>query len=358
MLALWPCMPLKQELVEQGGENWTEPEFYLSNGRYKMESWEHDQGMVLVRNDQYQGEQPGITRIEYTIFQDPMEQALNAFQTGDVDLAPVSVANADFVSGDSELSQLRIQTPVSGNWQLRLDMSNAASVIADVNVRKALYLGVDRDLLTQNVLKGFNTTAYVLMPPDIPGNDPNARLQGTIDDAKQFLADAGYPNGEGFPGFQLGHSATQENAQLVCEALLQMWKENLGIDATTFPVPTDWRQRIRTEAYDMYLGQWVTDFPDAYEWHNVVFEGDAWQSKWNDPTYLDMIERANVEPDPATRISLYAEAERYLIQEVMATIPLFFSGRVSVIQPWVKNLKISPYDGPVLNIDGVVIEDH
>ena len=186
-------------------------------------------------------------------------------------------------------------------------MSNTESAIADVNVRKALYLAIDRDVLTSVVLKGFTTPVYVLTSPDIPSYDENARLAGTIDDAKQYLADAGFPNGEGFPGIQLGYAAAQENAQLVSEALVQMWKDGLGItNASVFPVPTDWRTRIKTESYDMYLGQWITDFPDPYEWHNVIFDGDAWQTKWKDQTYLDMIRAANVEVDPenATRCIL------------------------------------------------------
>src|SRR5687767_13769728 len=138
-----------------------------------------------------------------------------------------------------------------------------------------------------------------------------------------------------------------------------MWNDNLGIDtATAFTVPTDWRQRIRTEAYDMYLGQWLTDFPDPYQWHNAIFESDSWQSKWTDQTYLDMIEAANVEVDPDRRNQLFAEAEAYRIRDQMATIPLFTVGRLWVIQPWVEGLTISPLDGPILGIDNVIIAEH
>jgi oligopeptide transport system substrate-binding protein len=356
LLSLWTAMPINKKSIDAGGAAWTEPATIISNGRYTMESWEHDQSMTLVRNENFHGAKPKITRIEYTIFEDPPNQGLTAFQTEEVDLAQVTVANADFVASDPDLSALQYKQPVSGTWELRLDMSNAESVISDVNVRKALYLGVDRDVLTSVVLKGFSAPTYVLLPPDIPSYSESARLQGTIDDAKQFLADAGYPNGEGFPGFQLGYVAAQENAQIVCEALLQMWSDNLGITtAKVFPVPTDWRTRIRTESYDMYFGQWVSDFPDPYEWHNVVFDGDAWQSKWHDQTYLDMISAANVEIDPDKRNAMFSEAETYLIQDQMATIPLFSSGRIWVVQPWVQNLKLSPYDGPLLNINDITI---
>lgn len=359
ILSIWIAMPLKQAVVEAGGTTWMEPATIVSNGRFKLESWDHSQSAALVQNETFHGDKPKLTRIEYTMFQDPPSEGLTAFQTGDVDLTQVTVANADFVASDPELSKLQLHQAVSGTWQLRLDMSNADSVIHDVNVRKALYLGIDRDVLTHNVLKDFATPVYILTSPDVPSYDENARLQGTVEDAKQYLATAGFPNGEGFPGFQLGYVAAQENAQLVCEALLQMWKDNLGITtAQVFPVPTDWRTRIKTEAYDMYIGQWITDFPDPYEWHNVIFESDAWQTKWGDQTYIDMIKAANVEPDPAKRNQMFAAAEKYRIQDQMASIPLFTVGRMWVVQPWVQNLKISPLDGPLFNFTAVSIADH
>jgi len=359
ILSLWITMPIAKKSIDAGGKNWVEPQYLISNGAFKMESWAHDQSMALVKNAAFKGAASGLTRIEYTIFQDPNTQGLTAFQTGNVDLAPVSVANADFVNGDPVLSQLKYQAPVSGTWQLRLDMSNKASAIANVGVRKALYLAVDRNVLTQKVLKGFPQPAYVLTSPDIASYDPTARLDGTVDDAKKYLSDAGFPAGKGFPGFQLGYNAQQENAQLVAEALVQMWNDNLGItNATAFAVPTDWRTRIKTESYDMYLGQWITDFPDPYEWHNVIFDGDAWQTKWNDQTYLGMIRAANVETDTEKRNLAFAAAEKYRIQDQMATIPLFTVGRLWVIQPWVHNLSISPLDGPILGINTIEIAAH
>ncbi len=358
ILSLWITMPIPKAAVDAGGATWAEPPTIVSNGWFTMESWEHDQSMTLVRNENFHGTKPLLTGIEYTIFQDPPTQGLTAFETEDVDLAQVTVANADFVNSDPTLSELVYHQAVSGTWQLRLDMSNTESAIADVNVRKALYLAIDRDVLTSVVLKGFTTPVYVLTSPDIPSYDENARLAGTIDDAKKFLADAGFPNGEGFPGIQLGYAAAQENAQLVSEALVQMWKDGLGItNASVFPVPTDWRTRIKTESYDMYLGQWITDFPDPYEWHNVIFDGDAWQTKWKDQTYLDMIRAANVEVDPEKRNEMYSAAETYRIQDQMATIPLFTVGRLWVIQPWVQNLKISPLDGPILNTPDISIAE-
>jgi oligopeptide transport system substrate-binding protein len=121
-----------------------------------------------------------------------------------------------------------------------------------------------------------------------------------------------------------------------------MWKDVLNINVDLLPVPTDWRTRIRTEPYDMYYGGWGSDYLDPNDWHNVIFEGDYWQSHYADPTYLDMIKKANVEPDPAVRNQKFGAAEAYLIKDQMATIPLFFGGTTWVQKPWVRNLRIAP----------------
>jgi len=323
-----------------------------------MESWTPDQSMVLTRNESYYGDKPAVTKIEYTLFQNENEQALAVFQTGDLDSAPVSAANLDFVKSDPDLSKLLKIFPQSGTWELRLDMSNTDSVISNVDVRKALYLAIDRDVLCNNVLKGVPTPAYILTAPDIPSYDPAGRLEGTVADAKTYLANAGYADGANFPGFKLGFVPSQPDAQLACEAIVQMWKDNLNIDVEAFAVPTDWRTRIKTEKFDMYYGGWSTDYPDPHEWHDVVFAGDGWQSHWTDQKYLDMIKAASVEPDDTKRFAMYAEAEKYMIQDQMATIPLGTQRRPWVVQPWVQGLDVSPLDGPLININAVSITAH
>lgn len=358
ILTLWTCFPINNKSIDAGGANWMQPQTLITNGRYTMESWTPDQSMVLAVNPNFHGDKPGITKIEYTLFQNENEQALSVFQTGDLDTAPVSAANLDFVKGDPTLSQLLHFFPISGTWQLRLDMSNTDSVLSKVDVRKALYLAIDRDVLANNVLKGVPAPTYILTSPDIPSYDESGRLQGTVADAKTYLANAGYPDGKDFPGFKLGFVPSQPDAQLACEAIVQMWKDNLGITAEAFAVPTDWRQRIRTEKFDMYYGGWTTDYPDPHEWHNVIFAGDAWQSHWSDKKYLDMVAAAAAEPDNTKRLQMYADAEKYMIQDQMATIPLMTQRRVWVVQSWVQNLDVGPLDGPLLNINAVSIAAH
>lgn len=113
---------------------------------------------------------------------------------------------------DSRLSAEVVHWPESRNWQLRIDHRNPNTVLKNVNVRKALYLAIDRDLLAKQLLKGQGVPALNFVPPDIPGNNPGAALPGGPAEAKQYLQDAGYPGGNGSPGFKLGYVPTQADA--------------------------------------------------------------------------------------------------------------------------------------------------
>jgi oligopeptide transport system substrate-binding protein len=280
---------------------------------------------------------PTIERIEYTLFENDETQGVAAYEADELDIALVSAADMERVSNDPELSQQLHVWSRSANWQLRLDMSNAASPLADRNVRQALYLAIDREVLTKNVLKGTMEPAWTFVPPGTVGYFPDARLQGTVDDAKQLMADAGYPDGAGFPGFKLTYVPTQGDATLMSQAIVGMWKENLGIDVELVPAPEDFRTLIRTEPYDMYIGRWYADYEDPQDWHNLALVEDSFSTHYTDPEWTEAVEAAKVELDFDKRKQMYEEAEVALIADA-PIIPLTYPSQIWLIKPNVKGL--------------------
>jgi oligopeptide transport system substrate-binding protein len=337
LTALWVTFPLKRELVEAKGTEWWHPENAITNGPFRPESWEIDQKWTLVRNENYWDTPPTIERVEYTLFENDETQALAAFEADELDIALVSAADMERASADATLSQQLHVWSRSANWQLRLDMSNAASPLADLKVRQALYLAIDREGLAQNVLKGTMEPAWTFLPAGTMGYNPDARLQGTVDDAKQLMADAGYPDGAGFPGFKLVYVATQGDATLMSQAIAGMWKETLGIDVELVPAPNDWRTLIRTEPYDMYIGRWYADYEDPQDWHNLALVEDSFSTHYTNPEWTEQVEAAKVELDTEKRRQMYEEAEVALIADA-PIIPLTYPSQIWVIKPHVQGL--------------------
>lgn len=337
LTALWVTFPLKRDLLERVGDKWWLPENSITNGPFRVESWETDQKWTVVRNENYWDQLPTIERVEYTLFENAETQALVAYEADELDIALVSAADMARVSNDAVLQkELNIWTR-SANWQLRLDMSNAASPLSDQRVRQALYLAIDRERLGDNVLQGTMKPAWTFVPPGTIGYNPEARLEGTVEDAQRLLSEAGYPNGEGFPGFKLVYVATQGDAVLMVEAIAGMWQEALGIEVELVPAPNNWREVIKTEPYDMYIGRWYADYEDPQDWHNLMLVQDSVSTHYNNQEWIDFVEAAKVELDGEKRRQMYEEAEARLIPDA-PVIPILFPSQIWVIKPRVQGL--------------------
>src|SRR5215208_2471354 len=197
LAATWTYYPVPRHVVEAEGDAWVEAGKMVSNGPYILTAWEHDQSMTLERNEKYYGEQPTITQADYTLFTDPVAQALVAFENNELDQAQVAGADLDRAKNDPNLGPLVQFFPRSGTAFLICDTTNPPT--DDVRVRQALALAIQRDALANGVLKGEFSPAQTILPPDIPGYNADAALGEDVEKAKQLLADAGYPDGQGFP---------------------------------------------------------------------------------------------------------------------------------------------------------------
>lgn len=337
LTALWVTFPLKQEVVEQYGDEWWHPENALTNGPFRPEEWQIDQKWTLVRNENYWGDMPTIERVEYTLFENPETQSLTAYEADELDIAMVSAADMERVQNDPVLSKELHVWPRSANWQLRLDMSNEDSPLSDQRVRQALYLAIDRERLANNVLKGTMGPAWTFIPPGTVGHNPDARLEGGVEEAKQRMADAGYPDGQDFPGFKLVFVSSQGDASLMVQALAGMWKDALGIDIELVPAPNNWRELIKTEPYDMYIGRWYADYEDPQDWHNLMLVQDHVSTHYNNQEWIAEVEAAKVELDPDKRREMYEQAEVDLMRD-LPIIPLTFPSQIWVIKPNVEGL--------------------
>src|SRR5262249_15130988 len=83
--ATWTLFPLKRETLEKYGDRWTEPDNIVTNGPFMMQSWKHDQEMVLVPNPHYWGARPALQRVVLKLVSDPATQGLVPYENGELD---------------------------------------------------------------------------------------------------------------------------------------------------------------------------------------------------------------------------------------------------------------------------------
>lgn len=343
--ATWSFMPVPKWAVDKFGAKWVEPGNVVSNGPFKLESWQHDQQQVLVRNDGYYGAKPALDKIVFTITADPTKTSIPAFENNEIDVtAQVTSADIDRLRGNSTESKELTKFPASSTTIIFFDTSNTNSPVSKPEVRKALYLAVDQNQIANDVFKGLYLPAPTVEPQGIAGYNPAAAPTGGVDEAKKLMTTAGYPGGKGFPQINLIWGQTSDY-DLVAQVLQQMWQENLGISVSL--------QRQETKAfrsffgslsgksvhYDMYIWGWGSDYEDPYNWFNLLWQSDQdfFRTRWKNDQYDTLVKSAAHEQDKSKRQQMYEQAEVLLMNE-MPVLPLYHGANTFLVKPYVQNL--------------------
>jgi oligopeptide transport system substrate-binding protein len=341
LAATWTCYPTPQHIIEKFGPKWLEAGNLVGNGPYILKEWKHDQLQVFEPNPNYWGPKPTITHAEFTIYDDPLTKSLPAYENNELDTAQVSPGDYDRVRGDAKLSKELKGYPLSQTNMLQCDATNKPT--SDVRVRNALSLAFDRVALTDIVLKKYYLPAATILPPDIAGYNPGAALTGGIDKAKQLMADAGFPNGQGWPSDFTVVYTTNSVTKTILEYIQNEWKKNLGItvqlDAMASKAYTAWRSARATQPFNAYFGAWGSDYGDPNNWHNFLFSSqtDFYHTHWKNDQFESMIAKATGTTDQAARTKMYQEAEVILVQQG-ASIPINFNQAFFVIKPNVQGV--------------------
>ncbi|MDZ4763145.1 MAG: peptide ABC transporter substrate-binding protein [Chloroflexota bacterium] len=337
-------LPVRVDLIEQYGDQWMEAGNHVGNGPYMLTQWDHDQLMVFEKNPNYNGiwkDNRFVDRIEFVIMADAWNQAVPAFEAGEVDVAIAPAGELARLLDDPEYADMINPVPIAGTIILVMDTTNTPT--DDVRVRQALSLSIDRETLSTNVLRGAYAPAISLSPPQIASHNPAEAFgyQYNPELAQQLLAEAGYPGGEGFPEFEVTYWSV-DRAQLEMQALQAMWSSTLGIDVNLNPLEPsamrDWRISRNENAFNMYYGLNWAGIQDPNQFHNALFDPDnsLKRSRFADAAYIDLIRTAQVETDPAARIEMYQQAEA-IINEQVPIISVDYESQTWLIRPYVQN---------------------
>lgn len=234
MLATTVYCPVKKDVVE-ADPNWEwNDAIYVCNGPFRMREMRRDEKFIFEKNPYYyNADEVKIDVLEY-IFLNASENVLVSFDNGDLDVA--TSVNADAMAKYKDTDKLMQTDRIGFRWyEFRTDRAP----FDDARVRKALSMAIDRKVITDAVMQTYETPLLGYIPhafTDIVDPTKSWRevhgdaFAEDVEAAKALLAEAGYPDGEGFPSFRLVQESSATLTK-VAEALAQMWKMNLGIDA-------------------------------------------------------------------------------------------------------------------------------
>ncbi|MBR2740602.1 MAG: hypothetical protein IKD87_08025 [Oscillospiraceae bacterium] len=270
---------------------------------------------------------------------------LTMFETGNLDMTYMSFTAADTI-------RLKDQLLYWPSLSTRYIMcNNENGVMADPNVRKALAYALDVQKLCDTVVpSAVPCTGFI--PNDMAAVDDTTKVfrkealfdvDGDVELAKKYLADAGFPNGEGFPTDVSIVYTTSESNKAIAEALVEMWRVNLGITIKAENLEgTVRRDRKNSGDYYMSLDGWTTDYLDPYSFMEIETTGNIYnQGRVSNAEYDRLVAIAANSNDQAERQQAMEAAEKVLITDIMGLIPLYNSTKAYVANPKLKDVVMS-----------------
>ncbi|MFN8558841.1 MAG: peptide ABC transporter substrate-binding protein [Dehalococcoidia bacterium] len=323
VLGLWIAYPVKQSIVEQGGDAIENTKWAatvgraVGNGPFVLKEAKEKDRYIFEANPNYTLDpKPKLSRLEFRIVEDE-ETGFNAFQTNEVDYAAVPTSKISLVDGDAQLKKLNLRaTDPTVFW---LQMQNQVKPLDNPKVRLALAKAINRDDFVKVVLGGVGEPTTLLMHTSTPGQKPTDGDALKFDPAraKQLLTEAGYPNGQGFP--QLTYLSNQSTInKAAAEFIQKQFKDNLNIDIKLEIVDSQTRSsRYSNSQFELTLGGWHEDYHDPENWLPVLFRtgGTNNQLKYSNKQFDDLIDQAKFEPNTEKRYALYQQASKIALDD-------------------------------------------
>jgi len=320
MMAHYAFDPLPMHAIQRHGNNWTRPENWVGNGPFVLQEYIPNSRVVVVPNTRYWNRSNvHLTKITFnpTDDQNTMHQA---FLSGEADWSTgVPLARIDEVKLHKDY---QVSSQLGTYYYLVNCRDHAA--LKDPRVRKALSMGFNREELINNVVKGGQLPATALSPPmgsyePTPGNGLN------LAEARRLLAEAGFPNGQGLPTFEIVYN-TLDSHRIIGEYLQQAWRNNLGINTNL--VNMEWATYLdyrKTPAMQIARAGWIADFMDPQNFLDLLITGGGNNdAKYSDAEYDRLLRQASTMPDGTERNRVMRQAEDIAITRDQALIPIYW----------------------------------
>jgi len=352
--------PVRLDLVDEYGDRWTEPGNYVSNGPFLLDAWEHEAEVVLVKNPTYwDAANVKIDKITLPIIRETATM-LALYENDEMHVSSYPSEEVPRVLADPVLSQELRSLPRPGVYYIGLNTLREPT--DDVLVRKALASAIDRKSIIENVVqRPWLTPLSCTTPPRILGHQEWGTCGYTFDPGKaqDYLAEAGYPDGEGFPTLRFWFNRADYNED-VLEAVAAMWEENLNIHVelrtNEWAVYLDYLDACNTTKEDLaacefnaYRMGWVMDYGDPQNQLEVVFAPSSTfqYTGWEDERFDELMELAGVSFDIDEREAYYTEADKILCEDEVVIIPVHGYERNTLVKTGV-NFEFPPFGSPPL----------
>ena len=325
-----------------------DPQTSLANGPFCLTEYVPDQYFVLEKNENYWNKDAiSLDRITYRFFDDTQSMA-TAYETGEVDVA------TSLPSSVMELYEGRDDLYVTDQIATRYIYFNLnVEPLDDVRVREAMNLALDREELctivgtdtepTYNLVAKYmtdrSTGEYFVDGAEQPFEENAER-------ARELLAEAGYPNAEGFPTLTYSYPTLEMDSD-TAQVIQQQLKETLNIDIQLNPQELQANYSARHAGdFELCRMNWTADFADPYTYLSMLLSNSTYNcSGIHDEEYDSIVAQSDRETDPAKRSELMHQAEQLAVGEQFYIMPLYAMKSVNLVNPDITGIRQIPATG-------------
>ena len=344
--------PLHAKTVTANSKWASQPQTVIGNGPFKLTTWVKSSRMELAKNDQYwDAAKVKSAKMELFLL-DNSSTALSMFESGQLDMGdsiPPSEVPRLMKDGKVKIYPFLATFYVS--------FQTAKPPFDNPKVRRAFSLAIDRTAITDKLLRGGQVPALAFVPPGIangvPGEDFRGKGGSLLKDndaatARTLLAEAGFPEGRGFPPVTFLYNTSESN-KMVAEALQEMWKKNLGVQVEVSN--QEWKvywDSLDRHNFQMARESWSGDYPDPLTFLDLFVSGGSNNAPdYRNPAYDKLIAEAQNGIDPSRRMQALHAAEKILMDEAVIS-PVFFQTNPVLIRSQVKGVLRSILGVPYL----------
>jgi oligopeptide transport system substrate-binding protein len=328
ILSLWMTFPSPTHIVKNPGDPWPTVDKLAYNGPFKIESYKAKDEAVLVRNDNFAGTPANLDKITMKYI-DKLDVAENAYRANQIDVTRANLTNLDVIKADPTLGKEFIQVP--GVTTRAVHVNHQHKPLDNYKVRMALSQATDRENLNKVAFRGAYIPSTTWMPPSVVGQSIKEDSFGkTIgfnpETAKKNLAEAGYPNGQGFPKLVMVISDVPDR-RATAEFLKEQWKKHLNIDIEVQVVDAKTRAaRFSAMDYDLFPGGWTQDYPDPENWVAGLFNTGGSNNHYgvSDAKLDDLLKKALFNTNEEERRKQYGEINKLLSEDPMLAGPILY----------------------------------
>lgn len=345
--------PVQQATIDANGDGWAvAADTYITNGCFYISDWVPGSYIMFTKNPNYwNADAIKLDAIKFNLIEDP-NASYSAYQTGEVlFVKDVPTEEIPSLEGSEEF----YVEPIIGTYYLSLNTQREP--FNDPKVRKALSLAIDREYVANTLMQGTYSPASNFMGPgwidtdgsqfidNANGGKPyidTANHEANVEEAKQLLADAGYPDGAGFPAITYSTNDAGYH-KVVAEYLQQAWAEigvELQVDIVEWASFTPMR---RNGDYDASRNGWVGDYSDPSNMLDLLYSTNGNNDgKFNNAEYDAAMDTSRTTLDAAERSAALHQAEDILMNEA-ACVPVAYYNDFWLQSSKIQNMWHSAY---------------